>query len=204
VRHPIYLGHLLMLLGWSLGSGLAVLYALTAFAIVTGALMIRWEERELERRFGQQYREYKRRVPAIVPRRLKPFREKNEAFFLLDQIVRRLPDGAASVSWDGDGATLKPTNPRAASVWVAGEGENFIISAGEGLWHEHVESADEVRKICEWVIRGEFKEKLIWRGEKIVGTTLYEPSDSYLSGSFALGNPLRSKRVEVREYEPYF
>jgi protein-S-isoprenylcysteine O-methyltransferase Ste14 len=68
VRHPIYLAHLVMLSGWSVGSGLAVLFALTAFAIVTGAIMIRWEERELERRFGEAYRAYKERVPAIVPR----------------------------------------------------------------------------------------------------------------------------------------
>ena len=68
VRHPIYLGHLLMMFGWSIGSGLAVLYALTAFAIATGAIMIRWEERELVRRFGDAYREYQQRVPAIVPR----------------------------------------------------------------------------------------------------------------------------------------
>ena len=68
VRHPIYLGHLLMLLGWSGGSGLAVLYGLAAFAILTGAIMIRWEERELEQRFGESYREYQRRVPALIPR----------------------------------------------------------------------------------------------------------------------------------------
>lgn len=68
VRHPIYLGHLLMLLGWSIGAGLVVLFALAAFAVATGAIMIRWEERELERRFGEAYRTYKERVPAIMPR----------------------------------------------------------------------------------------------------------------------------------------
>jgi protein-S-isoprenylcysteine O-methyltransferase Ste14 len=67
LRHPVYAGHLCELLGWSIGTGLAVIYALTAFAIVTGALMIRLEENELERRFGDAYREYKRSAPAIIP-----------------------------------------------------------------------------------------------------------------------------------------
>jgi protein-S-isoprenylcysteine O-methyltransferase Ste14 len=68
LRHPYYLGHLCELLGWTIGTGLVVLFALTAFAMVTGALMIAAEEHELEARFGQAYQDYKRRVPAILPR----------------------------------------------------------------------------------------------------------------------------------------
>ena len=68
IRHPIYAGHLCELLAWSIGTGLAVCYGLTLFALLTGALMIHLEDEELERRFGQQAREYRSRVPAIVPR----------------------------------------------------------------------------------------------------------------------------------------
>jgi protein-S-isoprenylcysteine O-methyltransferase Ste14 len=68
VRHPVYLGHLCEMLAWSLGSGLAVNFALTAFAVVTGTIMIRMEDRELEDRFGDNYRSYKRAVPALLPR----------------------------------------------------------------------------------------------------------------------------------------
>ena len=68
VRHPYYLGHLCELLGWSVGTGLVVLWCLLPFAVITGALMIRAEERELVCRFGDPYREYQRRVPAILPR----------------------------------------------------------------------------------------------------------------------------------------
>ena len=68
IRHPVYLAHLLEMLAWSIGTGLAVLYALTVFALITGFLMIRMEDRELEQRFGTQYREYKSRVPSVVPR----------------------------------------------------------------------------------------------------------------------------------------
>jgi len=68
VRHPVYLAHLCEMLAWSMGTGLAVCYALTAFAIVTGAIMIRLEDAELEQRFGKEYKQYKTVVPAILPR----------------------------------------------------------------------------------------------------------------------------------------
>jgi protein-S-isoprenylcysteine O-methyltransferase Ste14 len=68
VRHPVYLGHLCELIGWSLGTGLAVIYGLTAFAIVTGAIMVRMEDDELERRFGDPYRQYRKATPAVIPR----------------------------------------------------------------------------------------------------------------------------------------
>lgn len=65
VRHPVYLGHLCELLAWSVGTGLVVCWSLTAFAIVTGAVMIRMEDAELEKRFGDEYRRYRNRVPAL-------------------------------------------------------------------------------------------------------------------------------------------
>jgi protein-S-isoprenylcysteine O-methyltransferase Ste14 len=68
VRHPLYLAHLVEMLAWSLGSGLTVCYALTAFAMVTGALMMRMEDNELEERFGAEYVKYRQGVPTIIPR----------------------------------------------------------------------------------------------------------------------------------------
>jgi protein-S-isoprenylcysteine O-methyltransferase Ste14 len=68
IRHPIYLGHLCEMLAWSVGSGLAVCWALTAFAITTGALMIRMEDQELSERFGERHCEYRNAVPALIPR----------------------------------------------------------------------------------------------------------------------------------------
>jgi protein-S-isoprenylcysteine O-methyltransferase Ste14 len=38
------------------------------FAIATGAVMIRIEDEELEKRFGDLYRMYRREVPALLPR----------------------------------------------------------------------------------------------------------------------------------------
>jgi protein-S-isoprenylcysteine O-methyltransferase Ste14 len=68
VRHPIYLGHLCEMLAWSVGTGLAVCWLLTGFAILTGALMIRMEDAELEKRFGAEFLAYRQRVRAILPR----------------------------------------------------------------------------------------------------------------------------------------
>ena len=66
MRHPIYIAHLLNLAGWSVGSGLVVSFVLLAIsALVTFPLMIWIEEHELEKRFGQRFREYKARVPLI-------------------------------------------------------------------------------------------------------------------------------------------
>jgi protein-S-isoprenylcysteine O-methyltransferase Ste14 len=68
VRHPVYLGHLCEMLAWSIGTGMAVCWALTGFAIMTGAVMIRMEDKELEKRFGEEYRQYRSTVPAVLPK----------------------------------------------------------------------------------------------------------------------------------------
>jgi protein-S-isoprenylcysteine O-methyltransferase Ste14 len=68
VRHPIYLGHLCEMLAWSVGTGLAVCWALTALAITTGVFMIRMEDEELEKRFSEEFRQYRAAVPAVLPK----------------------------------------------------------------------------------------------------------------------------------------
>ncbi len=66
IRHPVYLAHLCMLLALTVGSGELVLYGLTVLALLTGWPMIWQEEAESERRFGEEYRAYKRAVPAVL------------------------------------------------------------------------------------------------------------------------------------------
>ena len=68
VRHPVYLAHLCEMLAWSVGTGLIVCWALTGFAVATGAVMIRMEDAELENRFGERFAMYRKRVPAVLPR----------------------------------------------------------------------------------------------------------------------------------------
>ena len=68
VRHPIYLGHLCEMFGWTVGTGSIAMCGLLVFAAITGTLMIRREDAELEARFGDLYRQYRSAVPAILPR----------------------------------------------------------------------------------------------------------------------------------------
>ena len=68
VRHPVYLAHLCEMLAWSLGTGLIVCWILTGFAVATGAVMIRMEDSELEKRYGDDFRKYRTRVPALLPK----------------------------------------------------------------------------------------------------------------------------------------
>lgn len=66
MRHPIYLAHLTNLAGCAVGSGLLVPFALLGFsAFVTFPLMIWLEERELAKRFGQEFHNYKKTVPLV-------------------------------------------------------------------------------------------------------------------------------------------
>ncbi|HWR34827.1 MAG TPA: isoprenylcysteine carboxylmethyltransferase family protein [Clostridia bacterium] len=67
MRHPLYFGHLCTMLGWTIGTATIATLALTVFAVLSGIFLIRTEDAELERRFGVSYREYKQRVPAVVP-----------------------------------------------------------------------------------------------------------------------------------------
>lgn len=67
VRHPMYLGHICTLLGFALGSGSVACFALLAFTLATGAIMIVFEERELHRRFGSAWEQYCQRTPRIFP-----------------------------------------------------------------------------------------------------------------------------------------
>ena len=68
VRHPIYLGHLCQVMGWTLGTGSLALCALLIFGAITGAVMLRQEDNRLEERFGDVYRRYRAQVPALLPR----------------------------------------------------------------------------------------------------------------------------------------
>jgi protein-S-isoprenylcysteine O-methyltransferase Ste14 len=55
------------MLAWSVGTGLVVCWLLTAFAMITGAVMIRMEDAELRSRFGEEFERYRVSVPAVIP-----------------------------------------------------------------------------------------------------------------------------------------
>jgi protein-S-isoprenylcysteine O-methyltransferase Ste14 len=73
VRNPMIVGVLLVLLGEAIlfGASLILLWFIL-FWVMNHLWFIRWEEPDLEQRFGDEYREYKENVPRWIPRR-KPW-----------------------------------------------------------------------------------------------------------------------------------
>jgi protein-S-isoprenylcysteine O-methyltransferase Ste14 len=71
VRHPTYLSHTLMFAGVFLLTGVAVVGIITVLDIVIiNTVVIPLEEKELVSRFGEEYEEYRARVPRFFPFRL--------------------------------------------------------------------------------------------------------------------------------------
>jgi methanethiol S-methyltransferase len=68
VRHPLYAGTLLIVLGFWLYIPTWANLITTAVVVVYIFIGIRLEERDLERQFGSAYREYKQQVPMLIPR----------------------------------------------------------------------------------------------------------------------------------------
>jgi len=63
-RHPMYLSELALLFGWSIFYGsVAVLIVFVVGCVFFNFVKVPHEERALEARFGEAYREYKKRVP---------------------------------------------------------------------------------------------------------------------------------------------
>jgi protein-S-isoprenylcysteine O-methyltransferase Ste14 len=63
-RNPMYLFELVLWLGWALFYGsVAVFFALVIIGAVFTFIMVPSEERRLDERFGERYRQYKQTVP---------------------------------------------------------------------------------------------------------------------------------------------
>ncbi len=69
VRNPLYLGNAALWLGFALTAGLAWLTPVIALLLALEYHpIVRWEERLLAARLGQQYHAYAARVPRWIPR----------------------------------------------------------------------------------------------------------------------------------------
>jgi protein-S-isoprenylcysteine O-methyltransferase Ste14 len=68
VRHPLYFDVVLLLLGWWLLFDYTFLLVAALFLLLWFSCVVtRFEERELKALFGNDYEEYARRVPRIIP-----------------------------------------------------------------------------------------------------------------------------------------
>ena len=68
LRHPRYVEVVLWVLGYALVANYPSLYAAAVLTPPALLLIVCLEERELEERFGEDWRAYKARVPRFVPR----------------------------------------------------------------------------------------------------------------------------------------
>lgn len=76
VRHPRYTGMFCAVLGATLLAGTRLLWIVVGLWCLFSLAVIRLEEHELLTRFGASYGEYRRRVPAFLPR-LRRYSEKS-------------------------------------------------------------------------------------------------------------------------------
>jgi hypothetical protein len=75
VRHPLYTGNLLLLIGFTIASGLWWTAAVSAwFWWFYYPAAVEYEDRKLRRIFGERCAEWQRATPAVVPRALIPTR----------------------------------------------------------------------------------------------------------------------------------
>jgi protein-S-isoprenylcysteine O-methyltransferase Ste14 len=85
VRNPLYIGNILLWAGFAVSAHLLWLAPIVVLVLALEYhAIVRWEERLLEERMGERYREYQRRVPRWFP-----------------QFGRQRPSGAgdAAFSW---------------------------------------------------------------------------------------------------------
>jgi len=68
VRHPLYLGVLMIYLGFIIGTFSIASVVIFIFVALIHNKLATYEEQDLERIFGEKYVEYKRRVPKWIPR----------------------------------------------------------------------------------------------------------------------------------------
>jgi protein-S-isoprenylcysteine O-methyltransferase Ste14 len=68
IRHPLYFGTLLFV--WGLFLLFPLLYNLIAAAAITVYVLIgiKWEEEKLFVEYGEEYKQYSRRVPKLIPK----------------------------------------------------------------------------------------------------------------------------------------
>jgi len=170
-RHPIYLAHFCMLLAWTIGSGLLVNYALLVSTIITGTFMIFLEERELEKRFGEQFIKYRERVPVLWPKE----RQIEERIFLQKETIfwEFIIDGEKKNSWQFAWDQLVCLGEYTISSW--GDDYFFVFVTRDGYCYEssfYARGRDELlealgKKLNSTLACGlcnstEWKSRIIW------------------------------------------
>jgi protein-S-isoprenylcysteine O-methyltransferase Ste14 len=86
VRHPMYLGSLLLLLGFVLATFSMLSLLVWAGLLVFFDRMATYEEKDLQNILGDQFLNYKRQVPKWLPRMQRRIASQKASSALSDQI----------------------------------------------------------------------------------------------------------------------
>ena len=82
VRHPLYTGNILLLLGFAIaGSQLWAYVVLAIFLYVFYPTAISYEDHKLEELFGDEWRAWSQQTPALVPRKIRSGSSKSQWSF---------------------------------------------------------------------------------------------------------------------------
>ena len=73
-RNPLYLTSALLFLGWAFLLRLTIIFFMTLFFSILFVRVAKWEEKELEERFGVDYVVYRESVPFFIPYPSSKFR----------------------------------------------------------------------------------------------------------------------------------
>lgn len=88
VRNPLYLGNILLWLGFTLIAGLSWFAPIVVMLLaVEYHAIVRWEEQLLEARMGAPYRAYLGQVPRWIPRLQAPARAESTGTFSLAETL---------------------------------------------------------------------------------------------------------------------
>lgn len=89
VRHPLYLGNFLILVGFAIAGGNWVVMAIVAFFFLFYyPAAIRYEDHKLEGIFGEEWRNWSRGIPGMFPTRLKWQPNRDASWDLRQSMIR--------------------------------------------------------------------------------------------------------------------
>ncbi len=89
VRHPLYLGNFLILIGFTLASAnLYVVVGVVLFFLVWYPAAITYEDNKLERIFEDEWREWSKNIRAIIPGRVRLADLKAEGWDTYQSLIR--------------------------------------------------------------------------------------------------------------------
>ena len=76
-RHPVYFGSILLFVGLSILSWSIIAFGISVIIVIFYEYVATYEEKLLVEQFGQEYRDYQKKVPKWIPG-LKVFSRKSE------------------------------------------------------------------------------------------------------------------------------